>query len=168
MQTIGIGTAGQIEVDESKFNDQVKAYIFNYGLKQILNDVHASVTAKVEADESKRNAQKLAMSHKKLDSLYAGEVAVPRAAGGSAVDREMTKMAEATLKAKLAALGKKVKDFDKAVWAQVVAKQVKANEAEYRAAAEAKLAIKPEEADFDIMALLDSGAEEMEQVKTEE
>lgn len=155
-QNIGIGEAGEISVDETRFNETVKAYIFNYGLKQMLNDVHASVTKKVEADDLKRVEQKLALVQKKLASLYAGEVAQARVGTtGSPVEREMRQMADGDLKAKLRSIGKKHSDYDKQVWAEIVGKQVKANEAAYRAAAEAKLAIKPEVAgDDDILALL--------------
>jgi hypothetical protein len=38
MAIVKIGNAGSIEVDTAKFNDEVNAHIFNYGLKQILND----------------------------------------------------------------------------------------------------------------------------------
>lgn len=155
-QVIGIGSAGEITVDEGKFSETVWAYVFNYGLKQMLNDVHASVTAKVEADETKRNSQKMALVQKKLDSLYAGEVAQARVGStGNPVEREMRAMAEADLKAKLRSIGKKVGDYDKTVWAEIVGKQVAKNEDAYRVAATAKLAIKPEaEADDDILGLL--------------
>lgn len=156
-QVIGIGSAGEVTVDEAKFTPEVNAYIFNYGLKQMLNDVHASITAKVEADETKRNGQKMALVEKKLASLYAGEVAQARVGStGNAVEREMRAMAEAELKGKLKAINKKVGDFDKKVWADIVSKQVVKAEAVYRVAAEAKLAIKPEtvETADDIMAML--------------
>lgn len=161
---IGLGEAGEITVDSSKFTETVQSYIFNYGLKQMLNDVHASMTAKVEADADKRKANKLALVEKKLASLYAGEVAQARVNSGDAVMREMRAMAETDLKAKLKIVGKKVSDYDKAVWQTVIGKQVAANEAAYRKAAEAKLAIKPEAAaDDDILAMLDEAAEVVEE-----
>ena len=52
-------------------------------------------------------------------------------------------MAEADVKAKLKALGKKIGDYKKDVLASVFEKQLAANEAAYRKAAEAKLAIQP-------------------------
>ena len=83
-------------------------------------------------------------------------MAQPRGANGDAVGREMRAMAEADLKGKIRAIGKKVGDFDKKVWAEVVAKQVASNEESYRMAAEAKLAIKPAavETTDEVMALL--------------
>lgn len=153
-QVINIGEAGSIDVDESKFTEAVRAYVFNYGLKQMLNDVHAGETKAKTADDATRKANKLALVEKKLASLYNGEVAQARVgATGSPIEREMRAMAEADLRVKVKAAGKKVSDFDKGVWAEVVGKQVKAHEAKYRAAAEAKLAIKPEVADFDLNSL---------------
>jgi len=141
---IALGEAGSIEVEDATFTQAVKDYVYHYGLKQMLNDVHASVTKKVESDDVKRAEAKRAMVEKKLASLMAGEVAQARVGGGDPVAKEMRKMAEADLKAKLVKLGKKVSDFNKDVWAEVVGKQVTAGEANYRKAAEAKLAIKAE------------------------
>lgn len=149
--TISLGKAGSIEVDVAKLqaNEAVREYIFAYGLKQMLNDVHAS-----EKDADK----KLALSQKKLDSLMRGEVAQARVGqSGDPVMREMKAMAEADVKSKLKQLGKKIGEIDKEVLASVYAKQLASQEAAYRKAAEAKLAIKPEvktSAD-DIMALFE-------------
>lgn len=153
MTTISLGKAGSIEVDESKFNEAVRAYIFNYGLKQMLNDVHAG---------EKDIALKPALSAKKLASLYAGEVAQSRAGGGDAVMREMRAMAEAELKTKLKAIGKKFSDIAAETWREVVTKHVAAHEARFRPAAEAKLAIKVEAEDFDINDLLADDSTETE------
>lgn len=148
--TISLGKGGEITVDVAKLaeSDAVVNYIFQYGLKQMLNDVHAS---------EKDAAAKKGLSQKKLDSLYRGEVAQSRASSGDPVAREMRAMAEADVKAKLKALGKKVSDYKKDVLASVYEKQLKANEDAYRKAAEAKLAIKPrgvEMAEEDVLALL--------------
>lgn len=156
MQTISLGKAGSIDVDVAALRamPQVEEYIFSYGLKQMLNDVHAG-----EKDADKKKA----LSQKKLDSLLRGEVAQARVGRtGDPIMREMLAMAETDLKAKLVKIGKKVKDYEKSVWAAVVQKQVDANAEAYRTAAEAKLAIKPEgvESADDILALLDSVADE--------
>lgn len=144
--TVGLGKAGSIDVDTSRFTDQVRDYIFNYGLKQMLNDVHAG---------EKDVALKPALSAKKLQSLYAGNVAQTRVSSGDAVAKEMRQMAENDVKLRLPASIKWSK-LDRKVQQQVIDKQVAANEAAYRAAAEAKLAIKPESVETaeDIMALL--------------
>lgn len=147
------GEAGTITVDLTKLPNGVLGYVFQYGLKQMLNDVHAGETAKKTPDEKTRVANKQALVAKKLASLYAGEVAQSREAGDP-VAREMTAMAEGELKAKLKAIGKKVGDFKPEVWKEVVKKHVAAGEARFRAAAEAKLAIKVDEVEFDLASLL--------------
>jgi hypothetical protein len=149
-QVINIGEAGTISVDESKFTAAVNSYIFNYGLKQMLNDVHASETAKKTPDDETRQANKLALVEKKLASLYAGEVAQSRAASGDPVMREMRDMAETELKAKMKVAGRKVSDIKPEVWKEVIGKHVAANEARFRPAAEAILAIKPDAGDIDL------------------
>lgn len=147
---ISLGKAGSIEVDVAKLRESqaVADYIFMYGLKQMLNDVHAS---------EKDPVAKKGLSQKKLDSLLRGEVAQARVGGGGdPVAKEMRAMAEADVKAKLKALGKKLSDYEADTLKAVYAKQLAANEEAYRKAAEAKLAIKPKgvEAD-DIMSLFE-------------
>lgn len=157
MQTINLGEAGSLAVDIAELakHDAVVQYVFNYGLKQMLNDVHASVTKKVQADDTKRQAAKLALVNKKLASLLAGNVAQERIGGGDPVAREMLAMAKADVKAGIAKLGKKLKDFSDESLAKAYAAQLAKHDATYREKAIAKLAIKPEtdnSAD-DIMAL---------------
>lgn len=161
------GEAGEISVDVAKLleSEAVANYVFQYGLRQIVGDVHAGLTKKVEPDDDKRRDGKRALIEKKLASLYAGEVAQARVGfGGDPVKREGMAMAERDLKAKLPAIGKKVGDFDKAVWRSLVEKQFAKGEAEYRKAAEAKLAIKPKGVDSvdadDILAALEAAAAE--------
>lgn len=141
---VSLGKAGEIEVDVEKLvkSEAVVAYIFQYGLKQMLNDVHAS---------EKDPAAKIGLSQKKLDSLYRGEVAQQRVGGGGdPVKREMLAMAKQDVNAKIKALGKKLGDYDKETLNSVYEKQMAANESQYRKAAEAKLAIKPEKAELDL------------------
>lgn len=142
--TISLGKAGEIQVEVAKLleSEAVVQYIFNYGLKQMLNDVHAS---------EKDPAAKIGLSQKKLDSLYRGEVAQQRVGGGGdPVKREMLAMAKTDVNAKIKALGKKLGDYDKETLNSVYEKQMAANESQYRKAAEAKLAIKPEKAELDL------------------
>lgn len=137
MFEVSLGEAGTISVDTQALKDmpQVAEYIFNYGLKQMLNDVHAS---------EKDPAAKVGLSQKKLDSLMKGEVAQARVGGGGdPVAREMASMAQEAVKAKLKSLGKKIGDYPKDALAAAYAKQLEANRDSYRKAAEAKLAIKP-------------------------
>ena len=79
--SISLGKGGEIVVDVARLCESpaVVNYVFQYGLKQMLNDVHAS---------EKDAAAKKGLSQKKLDSLYRGEVAQSRASGGDPVLRE--------------------------------------------------------------------------------
>lgn len=160
------GEAGEITVDVTKLNETVQSYVFLYGLKQMLNDVHAGETAKKTPDEATRVANKQALVAKKLASLYAGEVAQARVGqSGDPVMREMREMAEIDLKAKIKSIGKKVTDFKKSVWQAAIGKQVAAGEAKYRKAAEKKLAVKVETVEIDIDSLF---AVEATETSTEE
>ena len=148
---VSLGKGGSIEVNVDRLHEHpaVVEYIFNYGLKQMLNDVHAS---------EKEPSLKLGLSQKKLDSLYRGEVAQSRASSGDPVAREMRAMAEADVKDALRKLGKKVSDYTKDTLASVIDKKLEKNEEAYRKAAMAKLAIKPKGADMsaeDVLALLE-------------
>lgn len=136
---ISLGKAGSITVDVAKLeaSPAVMEYIFNYGLKQMLNDVHAS---------EKDPAAKLGLSQKKLDSLYRGEVAQARASSGDPVKKEMRAMAEADVKNMARAAGIKLANIPKEKLAAAIDAQLAKNEAKYRKAAEAKLAIKVEAA----------------------
>lgn len=147
--TVNLGEAGSIVVDESKFVATVHDYIFNYGLKQMLNDVHAGETAKKTADDDTRKANKLALVEKKLASLYAGEVAQARE-GGDPLQRTMRELAEKEIKAKIKAAGKKVTDFTPEAFKAVVKKHVEAHKARFETAAKAILAVKVEEAEIDL------------------
>lgn len=148
-QVILLGKAGEIKVDVAKLAESaaVVNYVFNYGLKQMLNDVHAS---------EKDPAAKLGLSQKKLDSLYRGEVAQARvSSGGDPVKKEMRAMAEDDVKAAMRAAGIKPSALAKGKLAEIIDAQMAKNEARYRKAAEAKLAIKVEKVEaVDVMALL--------------
>lgn len=169
MTQVNIAGIRDLTVDESKFTEQVRTYIFNYGLKQMLNDVHASITAKVEPDETKRNEQKMAAAEKKLASLYAGNVAQPRGSRKDAVAQFMFKLAETFILGQLPKIGKKRSDFDTATWNSIVGKQVTAKEADYRARAIAALGDDDEE-EFDLDSLLggEESDDEADESETEE
>ena len=157
-QTINLGkeiASRDIDVAELVAHDAVTQYIFNYGLKQMLNDVHAGVTKTVEPDDAKRAAAKNALVDKKLASLLAGQVASERTGGGDPVQREMLAMAKAEVKAGIAKIGKKLKDFSDESLGKAYAAQLTKHETIYREKAIAKLAIKPETGGNtdDIMAL---------------
>ena len=147
-QVISLGKGGEITVDVAKLakSDAVVNYIFTYGLKQMLNDVHAS---------EKDAAAKLGLSQKKLDSLYRGEVAQARASSADPVKREMRALAEADVKDAMRKGGIKASALAKGKLAEIIDAQLAKNEAKYRKTAEAKLAITVESVDtVDVMALL--------------
>jgi hypothetical protein len=63
-----------IDVDETRFTTGVNAYIYTYGLTQILNDAHSQITEKSYPDAEERAETALALAMKKLDALYSGDV----------------------------------------------------------------------------------------------
>lgn len=71
-------TFGSLYVDETKFNDTVREHIFQYGLRQSLNDAIAD-RRDLSASEIVAKAQK------RLDTFYAGELRV-RSASGEPID----------------------------------------------------------------------------------
>lgn len=103
-----------VAVDETKFSDQVREYIFSYGLKQILNDAGSA---------AKTAEEKLAMAEKKLQAMYDGTI---RTAGSRAsvdpVKAEAERMAWEVLSKALRASGKKIKDVTDEAKADLVAK----------------------------------------------
>lgn len=134
--TIALGSAGSVDVQPDKFTDQVRDYIFEYGLKQMLNDAHASITAKTHPKEAERASAKVAMAEKKLASLLAGQVAQARAsAERDPVGAEVRRMAEAEVKQAIKLNGKKVGDYAK-IMPQLVDKMIEKNGAKYRPVAE--------------------------------
>lgn len=144
LNNVAVGGIDAIaSVDIEKFSPEVMEYVIRIGLKNILQDAHASVTEKVEADEAKRKAAKTAASMKKLDALYNGVVRMAVGTRGDEVAREMRSLAEDKVKEAIRANGKKVSDY-KDQFKGLVDKYLAKHEATLRATAEARLAIKPE------------------------
>ena len=146
--TISLGKGGEIKVDLDKLQSEaVKDYIFLYGLKQMLNDVHAG---------EKEASAKAGLSQKKLDSLYRGEVAQARVGGGDPVAKIMRELALADITKQVKAAGKKMKDLDKEKLQAAIAMMMKKHEAAYRKTAEERLAVNaPSVKADDIMDLFD-------------
>ncbi len=140
--SVSLGECGEIEFDLEQIaaHENVLRYIFLYGLKQMLNDSHASVTAKVEPDAGKRKEQKLGLVFKKRDSLYKGEVAQARAASsGDKLAREMRLVATEIVKDKLRAIGKPWGKLAKDVQKAIVDKYLATYDADVRKAAQARI-----------------------------
>lgn len=132
-RVVYLGKGGEITVDVSRLaeHDAVINYIFNYGLKQMLNDVHAS---------EKDAKAKLGLSQKKLDSLYRGEVAQARAtSSGDKLQREMRLVATEIVKDKLRTIGKPWGKLSKDVQKSVVDKYLATYDADVRKAAQARI-----------------------------
>ena len=132
-RVVYLGKGGEITVDVSRLaaHDAVINYIFNYGLKQMLNAVHAS--------EKDANA-KLGLSQKKLDSLYRGEVAQARAtSSGDRLQREMRLVATEIVKDKLRAIGKSWGKLSKDVQKDVVDNYLATYDADVRKAAQERI-----------------------------
>ena len=92
---VNCGKGLVLDVDVSKFSDEVYEHCFRLGLKTALRNVHAGV---------EDVAQSHAASKAKLESFYAGQVHRP--GGGGFSEQLSAKDAEiAALKAQLASLG---------------------------------------------------------------
>jgi hypothetical protein len=72
MLKVQIGKGLEMEVDISRFNDEVRDHVIRTGLRNLLMDAHASATAK--ADPKGYVIKSRALAEKKLASLYAGIV----------------------------------------------------------------------------------------------
>lgn len=161
MTKIDISKGIVLEVDFSRImaHEELVARAVRFAVKQALTNTHAGISKKKFPDLSEAEivAQSRAVAEKRLEAMYGGDWAqAERGPRGDAVEKEMRAMAEAAILAKLPQIGKKRKDFSTEVWNGVIAKQLAANEAAYRKAAEAKLAIKPEveEDEDDLLAML--------------
>lgn len=147
----------EIDMARLEAHPQVMDYLVRLGLKNCLQDSHAGMTEKTEPDADKRLEKKQALASKKLEALYAGQVARIRTQSGDPVEREMAKLVEAAALAKLPK-GKAKKDIQPEAWANFIAAIRAKDEAGFRAKAEAMVAAKATaveaEVDEDIMALL--------------
>src|SRR5262245_33090541 len=76
---VAIGKGIELDVDVTRFNSEVHDHIVRTGLRNLLMDAHASVTAKADPDNYVTRSRE--MAEKKLASMYAGVVRV-QAVGG--------------------------------------------------------------------------------------
>jgi hypothetical protein len=85
---------GTMEVDTSKFADHVHDHVYDYGLRQILNDAIADKTDDHGAPLS--DGDLYAKAQKRLDTLYSGELRVRRESAEpiDPVDAEVWRMAK--------------------------------------------------------------------------
>lgn len=161
MEQVNIGKDIVLDVDFDAImaHESVVAAAVRFAVKQALTNTHAGVKSDDDPDGSKSRA----LAEKRLAAMVAGSWGqTERGSRTDAVTKVMRELAEKELKPKLAKIGKKLSDFKPAVWREIVGKHVEANEARFRSAAEAILAITPDEPedDIDIAGLL--GAVETE------
>jgi hypothetical protein len=69
---VAIGKGIELEVDVTRFNTEVHDHIVRTGVRNLLMDAHASVTAKADPDNYVTRSRE--MAENKLASLYAGVV----------------------------------------------------------------------------------------------
>lgn len=90
---------GMMPVDTERFNDTVQRHVYEYGLRQILNDAMADKTD----DDGKplSDADIVAKAQKRLDTLYSGELRTHRAPSEPAdpVEREAYRIARERIEA---------------------------------------------------------------------
>ena len=121
MQTVVIARTHGLEIDPAKFNVAVTEFIFNYGLKQLLNDAGST---------GKNPDEKLAMAQKKLQALYEGVVRTAGSGkpGKTPLEAEAYRIAWAMIKAGIIAKGLKVKDFAEEKRDELVARLIAKDE----------------------------------------
>jgi hypothetical protein len=109
--TIQINAGKDIKLDVSVAqlipHADVNAFIYHYGLKQVLADSHSGMTKEKEPDKYKELSRSLA--EKKLKALYDGDVSViGDRSRYEPVEREARRMAMIDIQNELRAKGKKL------------------------------------------------------------
>lgn len=127
MTTINLGSAGELAINVDDLPEVAREYIFAYGLKQILNDAHASVTKVTHPDEAKRNAAKVEAAQARWDRLVSGEIRASRASGDP-IEREMRNLAERAVKDRIRQAGRKLKEFEAEALEAATTKFLEAND----------------------------------------
>lgn len=118
MITINAREGVILNVDESRFNDEVRLGIFTRGLREILQNACAGAAKEAgeHASENKIRDVALAMSAKKLEAMYNGEFRTQSGerAPADPVRAEAFKLAWAAVKAALRKASKLPADKDAA------------------------------------------------------
>ena len=79
---VAIGKGIDLEVDVTRFNNEVRDHVMRTGIRNLLMDAHASATSKAYPDNYLAKSRELA--EKKLASLYAGVVRAQSSGGPKA------------------------------------------------------------------------------------
>lgn len=109
---VNVGKGLEFTINHELLPTNALEHVIYIGLRNVLMDCHASVTADEYPDADLRKEVASAMVEKKLEALMRGEVRVQSTREGDPVRAEAMRMANDALKAKIRAAGKKVKDFD--------------------------------------------------------
>lgn len=109
---VNIGKTIELEVDETKFNDEVMKHVFYMGIRNVLMDSHAGVNAKAQPNLSSQDVidQSRAVAQKKLAALYRGEIRVAgtRASNVDPIENEMRRIALTLIHADMKKSGTKL------------------------------------------------------------
>lgn len=128
MQVVINKTQETKTIDMAAMPEVSKEFIFNYGLRQILNDCHSSVQRKDFKTDDEFIAAVTAAVDKKLAGIMAGEL-TSRRAGSEPIDpveRETLRLIKDAIKAQITKQGKKAKEFDIPALAQTLLESSKA------------------------------------------
>lgn len=119
---VNIGKGIEMVVDANALPANAMAHVVMIGLRNILMDSHASVTADEYPNEAERVAASRAMAEKKLEALMRGEVRVQSTREGDPVKAEAIRIATDRIKTALRKAGRKLADVDaKAIREKAVA-----------------------------------------------
>lgn len=110
---VAIGKFGTWELDMTALPDTAIAYLFDYGVKQALNDARSAAKTKDEA---------LALVAKKVDALMAGNTRIASARTGDPVMRRAKEIAKAMIEAALRKANKKADNMGDLVGALLAKK----------------------------------------------
>ncbi len=112
---VNVGKGIELEIDHTALPANALSHAIMIGLRNILMDSHASITAEEYPDATARADAARAMVDKKLSALMSGEVRVSSSRESvDPVRAEAMRMATAMVTAKIRAAGKKVKDYEPA------------------------------------------------------
>lgn len=109
MTQVNIGKGIEMNVDVAKLPTNVLDHVIYIGLRNILMDAHAGVTAEKSANVE---ADSLAVAEKKLAAMYAGEVRSAGTRTADPVKAEAVKIASGIIKTAWRKSGKKLADLD--------------------------------------------------------
>lgn len=121
---VNVGKGIERDVNTSTLPEAALNHAIMIGLRNILMDSHASITADEYPNAYLRKAAAEAMVDKKLAALLSGEVRVQSTREGDPVRAEALRMATAMVTAKIRKAGKKVSDYEAKAIREAAAKLV--------------------------------------------